>query len=668
MVPVRSAALPLCALLCLSGVALAAPSTVVVSGDPVAPSYTTPGQGLCSAASVSTSPATDFPQQAGTFNTGINAFMESNAANRTTATLRYVTDLSNNNTAGQRLSFGDFISAAIPNCKTGGCDFAQNDTTTSFATRLRGYLNVRPEWVGKSVHFGFYADDAVSLTLFDNAQVQYPVVTRPPVLGAPTWRTTNTVIFVKPGLYPVEILHAAIVEHSALEMSYFIGSFTDFESPANQAGSLNLQANGFTLFPPYLFFQADDGSQAFPNADQCVQCNRQMAGLPGNGGCGPGYRCNNAALCSPCNSAINCGPSCSPCGVSTPVCLNINETYTCVQCNRNSDCGTQVCDLETHTCKECNEDRDCPTGKFCAVEEHECKQCNVDAQCGRGQTCRDHACVSCDTKDACAGASCNCCPGGDDIQCAVLTPGGPPTCVECTADSECGTGKRCDTINGKCVEKVAECNTADKCGPNCVRCPNERPFCMDGQVCVECRNDLECGNGRYCVSGECSPCATDRRCGTRCESCGGDKPFCLSSDGTAERARCVRCLADGDCENGTCDLSTNTCTSSCALTCPDGLVCNGFQCVGCYANSQCPCGGSCDPDTNRCVAECSDSGDCAASEHCTLIAKTCEPGRRKPATEPRGGGLCCGIAGPPTALGVLFALMTVYFFGRRRVR
>ena len=41
-------------------------------------------------------------------------------------------------------------------------------------------------------------------------QAAYPVVTRPPVLGSPTWRTTNAVTFSFAGLYPVEILYAEI--------------------------------------------------------------------------------------------------------------------------------------------------------------------------------------------------------------------------------------------------------------------------------------------------------------------------------------------------------------------------------------------------------------------------------------------------------------------------
>lgn len=659
------------ALICLAHAAVAAPTPVVVTGDPVAPPFDTPGQGLCAAMSVSNNPAGDFPQSTALYNAGINSFMEANAGSRVTRSIRTVFDLSNNNTSTpQKYSYGDFTDAQLPTCLTGGCDFVgltSGDTTTSFATRFRGYINITSTLVGKALHFGFFTDDAVSFTLYDKSQTAYPVVTRPPQLGSATWRTTNSVTFTKAGLYAVEILYAQISGDAALEMSIFDGPFTDFELPANQAGTVSLRASGFALLPSDLFFQAENGSQTFSDPDQCVQCNRQFANSPGNGGCGAGYYCNTAALCAPCNSSLYCGPSCSPCGQATPVCINLNGTNTCVQCAKDTDCGIQHCDQKTHTCKECNVDADCPQGKVCDADAHECKECNDDSQCMRGLTCSNHACVPCNSKDHCAGASCNCCPGGDNIKCAPLSAGAAPTCVECVKDTDCAAGKKCDTVNGRCVDQVAECNTPDRCGASCVRCPQDRPYCLDGQVCVECRNDLECAQGSFCVSGECTPCVTDRHCGARCGTCSGDTPFCLS-DGTVEHAVCGRCRSDADCAGGTCNPDTHTCSAGCAETCAEGTVCDGQKCVQCYASAHCLCGGSCDPATNTCVSACNDSSDCGANQHCSLIDKTCQEGRRKPDTAPRGGGLCCGIAGPPTAGGILLAILTLAFLSRRRAR
>ncbi len=648
--------------------ALAGPP-VSLSGPPPAPPLAKSGVGLCASSAISTNPAADFPTSAATFNAGLNAFLESQSATRVTSTLRTVLDLSNNNASGQARSFGDFTDSQSPDCRSGGCDFFVSDTTTSFASRLRGYLSVPPELAGKQLHLAVYADDAVSVTLFDKTQAAYPVILRPPQLGFATWRSTNAVTFATPGLYPIEVLYAEIGEHAALELGLLEGSFTDFELPPGTAGSASLRVSGFSLLWPASFHQTESGVAPYADPAQCAQCNRQFANLPGNGGCGNNYYCNAAALCAPCTSSLFCGPSCSPCGQSTPVCTNVNGTHTCVQCEKDADCGGALkCDVASHTCQECNVDADCAgAGKVCDAAAHKCVACNADGDCAKGLRCDGHACVACSERTACAGASCNCCAGGAATQCAALTPGAPPTCVECTRDGDCAAGKRCDGANGRCVESVAACNTAERCGPQCARCPSERPQCLDGQVCVQCRSDLDCGAGLFCNSGECMPCAVDRRCGLRCASCGGETPYC-EGDGTAPRSACVGCRADEDCPGSTCDPTTRRCGSACAASCAPGTHCNGDRCVECYANAHCPCGGSCDLGTFTCSSACTDSADCAPGDHCSAARLTCEPGRRKPGTEPRGGPPCCAAAPAPALLPWvgLALLLAAARRGRRR--
>ena len=156
--------------------------TVVITGDPVAPSPAQPGTGLCTASRVSTNPASDFPQSSAGFIFGVNTFLDtpadaSNPNVRVSSVLRTLFDLSNNNTSGQRQSYGDFENAA-PGCRAGGCDFIVNDTYTAFATRLRGYIHITSDMVGLPVHFGFYADDAVAFTLYDRQSRAYPVINR----------------------------------------------------------------------------------------------------------------------------------------------------------------------------------------------------------------------------------------------------------------------------------------------------------------------------------------------------------------------------------------------------------------------------------------------------------------------------------------------------------
>jgi outer membrane exchange protein TraA len=666
------AALAAMLLLGLAGQSLATQPLppVVVTGDPVAPSPKDPGAGLCVASRVSLRPGTDFPQSSESFNGGINTFLEtapttSNPNIRYTTVLRTPLDLSNNNTKdGLQASYGDFVDAmAAWGCGRGGCDLFRNDTDTSFASRLRGYLNVTPELVGRVVHFGIYTDDAASLAIIDRNNNSYEVAIRPPELGVPTWRTTNSVTFRKSGLYPVEILYAEIKDHAALEVSIFIGDFADFEQSANDS-SVNLRSSGFTVLEPARFHQTESGRQSYPDPNQCAQCKRQYANTAGNNGCDPGYYCNGAALCAPCDSSVFCGPSCSPCGASTPLCLNRDGTFTCVQCSDDSQCPNGRCDLATNECRGCKLDAHCPKGQVCDPKLNECVECASDAHCPRGEVCADNTCQSCSTQDSCAGTSCNCCPGG--LKCASPTPGASPTCVECTRDTECSDGKRCDIANGRCVEKIAECNTSERCGSQCVKCPSDRPFCLDGQVCVTCRSDLECGDGKFCLSGECASCTTDKRCGSRCEACPTEAPFCLS-DGTPVGSSCVGCRQDADCgPGGTCDPTTRTCdTSTCSVSCAEGTVCYGNSCVQCFADAHCPCGGTCDTALNTCTTSCDNSGDCLGVQHCSAATQQCERGRRKPGAEPQGGSFCCDSIPGSTPGGLTLLLLVAAFLALR---
>nr|QAT78128.1 TraA [Myxococcaceae bacterium] len=692
---------------------------IAVQGPPIVPALDGSGHGLCVASNVWTRTANELPQTRGTYLDGINGYLEepANRQSRVTTVMRTPFDLSNNLNDGRTLSYGDFVNqVTAPGCATGGCSFNiinDNDALTRFVSRFRGYLNIPAELAGQPLHFGFYTDDAISLVIYDRSQ-SYPVINRPPELGAATWRTTNSVTFDQPGLYAVEMLYVQITEHAAVELSMRTGTFADFERAANVPPIVNLYSSGFQLMQPAQFFQTENGIPSYPGEpDRCEQCNRGNANAPNNGGCGSFYYCNAAALCAPCNSSLKCGESCSPCGQSNPVCANINGRTQCVQCTEDSDCDNGRCDLTDNVCRGCNDDADCPDNGRCdtttnqctgcnddsdcpggACDEptatcvrctddshcpdsqvcanNECVECNDDSQCPRGEVCTNNQCSPCNTNDACAGNSCNCCPNG--TQCAALTPGASPSCVECTTDSQCAEGQQCDPLNGRCVDAVPECNTSDACGPGCAKCPGERPYCLDGAVCVQCRTDLECGDGQFCLSGECSSCTTDRHCGERCGACEGDTPFCLS-DGSVQGSACVGCRNDSDCGSGQCNPETRTCENAgaCAVTCEQGLVCDGVSCVECFADAHCPCGGTCDVASNTCSVSCDDSGDCLGVQHCSATTQSCERGRRKPGTEPQGGAFCCGTTADATPAGsstilVLLAAGLLLLRSQRRAR
>nr|QAT78140.1 TraA [Sorangium cellulosum] len=570
----------------------------------------------------------------------VNAFMEEFKDTRLEYVVRTLLDLSNNNTTNSDpnstpLSFGDYTEVMSPTCKEGGCDFPWNShgTDQPFGSRLRGFLRVPAELAGLPVHIGFYADDAVSLSFFDKVDGMQPVMIRPPALGLPTYRVTNTVTFEKPGLYPLEILYAELWEHAALEMSFFVGEFDDFELGARVEGSTNLKEANFTLFQPAQFYQTLSGSPSFPDIEQCQQCVRAFAGRPGNAQCDSGYYCNEAALCAPCDTAYFCGEECSPCAGDTPFCINTNGNRECGQCRNNADCRDGFsCDPETHVCNECNEDPDCP----------------------RGEICVEHSCTPCNTPDRCAGNSCNCCPNGingTQMDCAAVEPGGIEMCVECLTDAQCPDGKRCHTPTGHCVDTIPENAQPNCCGEGCVDCmlpedPNDPqtppvPFCLPGPVgtaCAACRNDMDCAEGQYCLSGECKECVKDRRCGLRCDSCGEDTPFCLGQ--FAENAVCVRCTSDEQCAGTTCNPETHECDPGCMASCGEATpYCDGVKCVECYADTQCPCGNTCDLATNTCDISCKSNVDCLGNEHCRW---TDEADAKECALGPMPDNVACG--------------------------
>ncbi len=332
-----------------TGVAHAAP---VVLADPVAKPLAGLGTGLCSASAMAMNPTVDFGLTNPTaYTASVNAFIETHKADRVESVIRTLLDLSNNNSAGVKQSYGDFVDAVLPTCKTGGCDFFVNDSTTAFGMRLRGYYNVTADLANKPIHFGFFTDDTISLTFYGANNTIHPILVRPAEIGLPTWRVTEEVTFQKAGLYPLEVLYTEIAEHAALEMSYFVGVFADFERPSNQPPVVKLSDAGFTLFPPTSFFQTLGGNPSFPDLNVCRQCDRAFVNQPGNNGCDAGYYCNDAALCAPCDSNQMCGPTCSPCGGNTPHCENVAGINQCVECRTDADCANGgTCDATTHVC------------------------------------------------------------------------------------------------------------------------------------------------------------------------------------------------------------------------------------------------------------------------------------------------------------------------------
>lgn len=580
------------------------------------------------------------------------------------------------------------------------------------AFRLRAYLNITPDRTRVPIVFGMYVDDAASLVFYDAQGQSANVISigsnrcracdffhpcAPRTTGEPVpacnaqgwcepcdlaktgarWRVTNEVFFQEPGLYPIEIIYAQFSGNAALEVAVKVlkageTSTPIYESwgypPANYSSSTSrpLSELGFSLLDPSWLFQTPTGDSIECTQGQCQRLSKTDPNF--GAGCNAGNSCNTAGICQPCNSADKCGINCITCPNNAKKCL-----------------GGQ--------CVECTEDVDCGTGRICDKAQNKCFDCTKDTDCAKGMFCQNKQCVPCSDKNQCAGNSCGCCPGSN--KCTVVKGRGDlPVCVECipksecppntVCDSGCPSNMVCDSVNRRCVEKIAQCNTDDHCGADCKTCPTDRPFCLNGTVCVACRTDLNCAKGEYCLSGQCSSCTTDRRCGATCHPCSPDKPFCLSGNGDANQAQCVQCTKDEQCgPGGTCDVNSHTCQNPCTLSCPAGQFCNGDRCVQCLSSAQCSCerGESCDLDSGTCVPGCQDTTDCQANECCSPLSHECESGRCKSLVIPAGGALCCSATGtstnptdaPPTSwarhafwITCLATAAGIFLFARRR--
>lgn len=127
---------------------------------------------------------------------------------------------------------------------------------------------------------------------------------------------------------------------------------------------------------------------------------------------------------------------------------------------------------------------------------------------------------------------------------------------------------------------------------------------------VPCGDDLECGLGERCLSGQCrfTGCTADAQCETgrcltdtfSCVECGQD------SDCPAERPVCntganvcVTCGADSDCPRpGPAHCDVNGACVHCTEDdhCPSGLVCSSANvCAGAGESERCPEGIACAP-------------------------------------------------------------------------
>jgi hypothetical protein len=249
-------------------------------------------------------------------------------------------------------------------------------------------------------------------------------------------------------------------------------------------------------------------------------------------------KCGATGVCAGCTMD-------SDCGGATPVCNT--TTGICVQCTTSAMCSgaTPVCDAATSTCVPCNGDNGSTASDPCSTTAH----------------------PFCFVSGAMTGA-----------------------CGKCAADSDCPTGKVCNTTSGLCVAgcfQDSECASGQWCNSpaagtagTCVpKLANGTPLPATPSSVATCTSAV---GARVCVSGVCDkdnacglangdgPCTDPNVC--RTDMCDSAKMVCGAPG----------CAGDSDCPAADYCAATGTCTPKGPLgaTCAGNNQCQSADCVG----------------------------------------------------------------------------------------
>ncbi len=121
-------------------------------------------------------------------------------------------------------------------------------------------------------------------------------------------------------------------------------------------------------------------------------------------------------------------------------------------------------------------------------------------------------------------------------------------CVQCRDNNDCGPGQVCNAFSNQCTGGGGGCTGNEDC---------DRGFCdVEKGSCVECLGDDTCGQGQVCDT-LTNACITQQGC-TSDFNCSGATPVCETASGV-----CVQCFDNVHCSSGACDTISRTCIAGC---------------------------------------------------------------------------------------------------------
>lgn len=237
-------------------------------------------------------------------------------------------------------------------------------------------------------------------------------------------------------------------------------------------------------------------------------------------------------------------------------------------------------------------------------------------------------------------------------------------CVECTANSDCSSGKECS--NNRCVDSSESPCNGRVCDSDCTKyCDERNEYCFEGE-CGECNIvDDGCSEGEECVEGECveveqplpcpALCQTNNDCYTCCINNTHllGEMTCNISNGKCIYEESYPCAEGSGCsyENGCCGTLNDDCCDNdvCygGLGCDERGMCNEITCNNNTVDTY-----RCNPEDENSNQKCMEVGDNFEWVNASWCPLGCDDTNGK-CIEPTGG-MCSGsiLEGCSRELGV----------------